>query len=182
MKRISLILYCVIYFIIPAIAQTKMLDKGHYGKYHVGVGVGYEYGLMGTQVIYYPYRVFGLVAGGGYTFIGLGGVLGVKARVISLQDHKPVVPFFIALYGINGVVKIKNADQYNMSSTGTLFGAGLDLNRKDNQHYSSISLLVPQRTRQFKDHIEFLENNPAITLNDPLFPVTIAFGLHLMIK
>ena len=68
-------------------------------KLTVGLGIGYDYGDYGANVIYYPQRSIGVFGAVGYAVAGVGYNVGVKLRVLANKSTTVLTPFVMGMYG-----------------------------------------------------------------------------------
>ena len=143
-----------------------------------GLGIGFDYGGFGANMLLYPQKNIGVFAGVGYAMIGIGYNVGCKLRRAKSEKANP---YFIAMYGYNTAIGIKDGEQYNKFFYGTTIGVGLDfkLHRKG---YFTMALLLPLRGQEVQDYLNDLKNNHGVTFKNDLIPVGFSFGYRLMLN
>jgi hypothetical protein len=144
-------------------------------KANLGLGMGISYGGFGARLSVLPVQHVALFAAGGYNLDGFGYNLGAEIRLLP---GKRVVPTLMAMYGYNGVIVVKGAEQYNKTYYGPTIGAGMEIHSGNGQNFFTIELLVPFRPQEFHDALQELKNNPSIEITGP-WPVAFSFGYHM---
>ena len=82
------------------------------------------------------------------------------------------------MYGYNAVLVIDGADEQNKTYYGASAGAGIELHRRDKPNFWNFGMLIPFRSKEYRDDIDAIRNNPNYELTEPLLPVTISVGYH----
>jgi len=127
-------------------------------KIYFGVGMGLDYGgLIGIKVEYLPIKHLGIFGGVGINLMPMGWNAGLTFKILP---DKRVSPNLMAFYGYNGVVKIINASQYDMTSYGVSFGVNVDV--KIRRSKLSFGICLPIRSSKFQAHYSELLSNPNI--------------------
>ena len=70
-----------------------------------GIGAGLDYGGLGVKLEYRQIKNIGLFAGVGYNFNKAGTNEGISWKIFPDKKSTPVL---LAMYGYNGVLKIKS--------------------------------------------------------------------------
>jgi hypothetical protein len=153
----------------PAIAQENSTPL------NIGLGIGLDYGALGVQFQYRPEEHAALFAGVGYALVGAGYNVGANIRILP---EKRACPFVTLMYGYNGVIMVKGADQYNKIYYGTSLGAGVELRKRSGNNFWRIELLFPQRPDEFRDDLVALKNNPSIKMGPEPPAFAISGGFH----
>ncbi|HEY0743417.1 MAG TPA: hypothetical protein VGD40_18240 [Chryseosolibacter sp.] len=149
-------------------------QEDEHSPFNVGLGIGLDYGVIGAKVAGYPIERLGLFAGAGYNLLGVGYNFGAIGKILP---RKRVCPYVTGMYGINAVIVVVGADEYNESYTGPTFGGGIELRVGQNQNFMNFGLLVPVRSQEFYDDWDIVNANPTIETTDPL-PVGLSIGYH----
>jgi len=167
------LLACII-FTRAANAQSSFNEDRMYDLVSLGLGLGFDYGGIGGNIIVYPQKNIGLFFGGGYAIVGFGYNAGIKLRLV--RESHAVDPFFVGMYGYNAVVYVPDNTQYNKIFYGPTFGAGIDLHKRGaSLGYWTFAIMVPIRNSEVKNYMDKLHNNYGISLSS-LFPVGISVG------
>ena len=179
MKNYVLTFLLVFIFSISTTFAQNVLENAEAEKpassMNLGIGLGLDYGGIGTKWAFCPSKSVSLFAGLGYNFKGLGYNFGIGLRP---KSEKKVVPYFTAMYGYNAVIVIKGLSELNKTYYGPTFGFGLEFNSKRNDNFWNLGLYIPIRSKEFKDDMDDLNNNSMIQIND-LWPVTLSFGYNI---
>lgn len=171
MKRILAVI-----FLLSAInshAQYEWEEEEY--KANLGLGMGISYGGFGARLSVLPVKQVALFAAGGYNLDGFGYNVGAEFRLLP---GKKIIPALLAMYGYNGVIVVKGAEQYNKTYYGPTIGGGVEIHSGSGQNFFTIELLVPFRSREFDYDLRALQNNPSIEITGP-WPVAFSFGYHM---
>jgi hypothetical protein len=120
-----------------------------------------------------------LFAAGGYNIVGFGWQTGVKGLIIGKTENHVVRPYGMAMFGINSVIIVEGANEYNEAYLGFTLGAGIELRfggKKKNGF--DIALVVPIRSQEFWDDWNYIKNNPAFEVASNPAPIGISMGFH----
>jgi len=171
---------------IQSQAQDSAAAKYNVDRTSFGIGLGIDYGGIGGNFLIYPQKNIGIFAGGGYAFIGIGYNVGLKLRLVS--DKKPtVVPYLLAMYGYNTAIKVSDEsgfslgiNNYNKFFYGPSFGVGLDLySARNNSGYWTFDVIIPVRTADVNNYINYLETTDDITFKNKPLPVLISIAYRI---
>lgn len=159
-------------------AANAQLKRAESDRMTMGLGLGFDYGGMGANITGYPQKNIGLFVGLGYTPVGLGYNVGVKARLLSNERKPSVSPFVTGMYGYFAAVKVRGGmASLSKRFYGYTFGAGLDMPIKPNKlGYWSFAILIPLRGNQVDDYV----TNNRIILDAKLPPFGISIGYKIM--
>ena len=160
---------------LTSFAQYELDEEEEESKANLGIGIGIPYGGIGARLSFLPVKNLSLFAGGGYNLEGFGYSAGATVR---LAPSKRVVPSLVAMYGYNSVIVVQGLEELNKTYFGPTVGAGMEIHKRNGQNFISIELLVPFRSQEFKDDMDFLRNSPEIEITDP-WPVLFSFGYHM---
>lgn len=171
-------------FILTAFVVNAQYDPDYKKKiqqeeleaspFNFGFGIGIDYGIFGVKAAGFPVKNFGLFAGVGYNLYKVGYNFGGIGRILP---GKKVCPYVTGMYGVNAVIVVMGADEYNEQYTGPTFGGGIELRVGQNQNFMNFGLLVPVRSQEYYDDWDIVTSNPSIDYTDPL-PVGISVGYH----
>ena len=151
-------------------------DEPEQSKVNIGLGFGLDYGGIGGRLTVLPHKNFAAFGAVGYNLFELGFNLGIQARLLP---DAGICPTIGAMYGYNGVIVVKGAEQYNKTYYGPSFSFGLEFKSNRNpKNYSNVEILLPIRPSQYKKDFEDLQNNPAISFESKPLPIGISFGFH----
>jgi hypothetical protein len=144
---------------------------------YIGMGIGFDYGGVGSKVEYLPVKHVGVFLAAGYNLLSVGWNLGVTCKLIP---DKRVSPNLVAMYGYNAVLKGEDsyAEQYNMTSLGLTVGVNLDIKAGSDGNKWSVGLFLPFRSGKFMDNYEKVENDPNMEVKIKLLPIGISCGYN----
>lgn len=144
----------------------------------LGLGIGLDYGGIGTRLTITPTSKFGVFLAVGYNLqkAGLNGGLTYK-----ILPEKKVCPVVHVMYGYNAVIIVEGMERLNKTYYGLSMGGGIELNMRKSKNYWSFELLYSLKSSEYERDWDYIQNNPSIeTFNDPL-PITISVGYHFNI-
>jgi hypothetical protein len=164
---------------INSYAQRRFADEPTtVDRFAFGLGLGFDYGGFGANVIGYPQKNIGIFLGVGYALIGAGYNCGLKFRFLAHDKPPRTVPYLTGMYGYNAAVGVSGASQYNKFFYGPSFGAGLDLYPKHKKSgYWSLAVMVPVRSPDVNNYIDYLKTQGA-SFNNSLIPISFSAGFH----
>jgi hypothetical protein len=141
-----------------------------------GLGVGIDYGGFGGRLTYLPVPYVAIFGAAGYNLLALGWNAGVQGIFLP---YKKITPTLGAMYGYNGVIKIKGADEYNQTYYGPSVSAGMQINSKKRPgNYFNLELILPFRPQEFYDDMDVVKNDPRIEIYSEPLPVAFSIGYH----
>lgn len=151
----SLILIIAVCLSQPASAQKDTITKERYKSYlYAGFGVGLDYSGFGARIEFMALDHLGIFAALGHSLADVGYNAGLTLR--ALPDRR-VTPVFTAMYGYNGAIittyngkKITGNNYYGLS-----FGTGLEFSFGRRNSHINFNLLVPIRSEQFRNDIQW---------------------------
>jgi len=184
MKYSSLFLsICFLFMSLYVGAQTDSTDARKRDILNFGIGLGFDYGGIGANLMAYPQRNIGIFVSGGFALAGFGYNAGIKLRFPS-KKASVVTPALLAMYGYNTAILITNNAQYNKLFYGPSFGAGIDIRSKkpSSEGYLSIAILVPVRNPDVQNYIDMLKNNYGASFANSLLPVTFSVGYKFIMN
>lgn len=172
--------FCFILFLSLATFSVETYSQeetaNEFSRVNMGFGMGLDYGGFGGRLSVLPSKYFSIFGAAGYNLLGLGINGGIQAR---FMPDKNVCPTFGAMYGYNGVIVIKGAEQYNKTYYGPTFSVGLELKSSKNpKNFYVLELLLPIRPKEFNQDFEDIENNPFIEVESKPLPIGISLGIH----
>lgn len=141
---------------------------------YLGPGLGLDHGGFGVKAEYMPIKSLGVHAGVGYYVISAGWSIGVSWKI--LPDLPRVTPVLGAMYGTNAGIKIENQDNLNKVSSGISFAGGVDIRVGKKNNKIEAGLIVPVRSKEFRDHYDYIKNRSDISIKQDLMPVLVYFG------
>jgi hypothetical protein len=144
----------------------------------VGIGLGLDYGGIGGKLAFVPTPNVALFGSIGYNFNGAGYNGGI---IFRMKPDGKVCPYLTGMYGYNAVIVVDGLDEANKTYYGPSFGGGIELHRRDKPNYWNFGLLFPVRSKEYRDDMEALKNNPNIEFTNTLLPFTISVGYHFAI-
>ncbi|WP_300601336.1 hypothetical protein [Niabella sp.] len=151
-------------------------------KINLGVGMGFDYGGLGANLLVYPQKNIGVFAGGGYALAGFGYNVGVKGRFF-LKEGSAVSPFLMGMYGYHTAIRVENNTALNKLFYGPTFAAGIDWRvGRLRKNYLSIALTVPVRNGDEKTYRDALVNNHGAQFENDFLPVGLSLGYRLRLK
>jgi hypothetical protein len=179
MQRILALLICfAMLFHFSTNAQEQKKPSDNFETVSMGIGAGFDYGGFGGNLTVYPQKNIGLFAGVGYAIAGLGYNVGAKFRVVSRRHF---TPYAVAMYGYNAAVAVPNYSEDNKLFYGPSIGAGFDVGTHHvNGGYFSFAILVPIRSPDVNNYIDYLKNN-GVTFNNNLMPIAFSIGYRFVV-
>lgn len=146
-------------------------------KAYFGLGAGLDYGGIGIKAQFKPTESIGIFGGVGYNLYELGYNAGASYHLLT---DKKVSPFFTAMYGYNGVIKIQNRTDLSKAYFGPTIGVGCDIFNRLHRDKLTLELLVPFRSSEFKDHYDALKA-AGVQFNNAPLPIAISIGYNFSI-
>jgi hypothetical protein len=176
-KTIICALFILLSFSLHAqYEQEDSYDEGESSvSFNFGLGLGMSYGGVGVRLSVFPTANVGVFGALGYNLHKAGYNFGGIVRALPKSR---VCPLLIGMYGYNGVIVVKGAEQYNKTYYGPSFGGGMEIRSRNGQNFLNIELLYPVRSKQWDRDVDGLLNNSAIEMTRPL-PVTFSIGYHM---
>lgn len=172
-----------IYFFLALFAimfQAKAQDQStEIDRVAFGIGLGFDYGGIGGNILVYPHKNVGLFFGGGYALAGFGYNTGVKLR-FGTQSPSKLHPYLIGMYGYNAAVAVANTALYDKLFYGSSFGLGIDHYSRRGDKYLSFALLVPVRGPEAENYINSLQKS-GVHFSNSLVPIALSIGYHFVI-
>lgn len=157
----------------PAFSMNEPIIKTPF--FHIGLGMGLDFGGFGGQLAFTLMHHFRLFVGLGYNTSDEFGInSGIKVNFVT--DDKFISPYFGYMYGYNTVVHITSYNGYGQTVEytdvfhGSSFQFGIEF-RASRRGYFDFSLIVPVRSSDFK--------NLNIQYTQKPWPVLFSVGLHL---
>ncbi len=144
-----------------------------------GLGFGQDLGGIGANLTYYATNRLGFQGGIGYALAGIGYNVGVKYRFLKDQTLSYRTPFFIAMYGYNAALKVKDNSKLNKVFFGPSLGFGIDTKALGSSHtYWSFALFYPIRGEEIQ---KYLDANH-ISLSRDFTPITLSISYKIIIR
>ncbi len=156
--------------------EYAYLDAGP--VFNAGLGLGLDYGGIGTRLSLTPQRGLALFAGLGYNFVGFGFNGGLSVRLLP---DKQVSPTLLAMYGYNAVILVDGLSELNDAYYGVSIGAGVEFRSSRNNNFWNLEILLPFRSQAFRDDWDAINQNPLIEVTNYL-PVTFSVGYHFSLR
>lgn len=142
-----------------------------------GIGIGFDYGGIGGNIIFYPQRNIGLFLGLGYPYAGFGYNVGLKLRLMPKAKINNITPYFMGMYGYNAAVYVQNDEDLSKIFYGPSFGLGMDWRSSAvRKYYLSIAITLPIRDSEVNDYMDHLENEHGAVFKSKLLPVGFSIG------
>jgi hypothetical protein len=158
------------------------LTNGRPEGVSMGFGVGLDHGGIGTNIVLYPARSFGLFGGVGYALAGTGFNAGLKIKLNGTNPKTHVFTYLLGMYGYNAAIGVTNAKEYNKLFYGPSFGFGMDIRRRwENNGYLTMALILPVRKKEVNDYFNLLERR-GVEFKYGLPPVAISIGYHFILN
>lgn len=144
----------------------------------LGLGLGLDYGGIGTRLTITPTSHFGVFIAVGYNLHKAGFNGGLTYKFLP---EKKVTPVAQIMYGYNAVIVVEGAEQYNKTYYGVSFGGGVEVKTRKSGNYWSFELLYPFRSSEYEDDWDALKNDPSIEITSEPLPITFSVGYHFSI-
>jgi len=182
MRKLMSLFALVVFSVYNIYAQTEPVDP-KMERFNVGLGIGFDYGGFGGNLLFYPQKNVGLFGGVGYALAGLGYNAGVKGRFF-LNEKSPVTPFVMAMYGYNSAIKVKGAAEYNKLFYGVTFGAGIDWRvGAPRKNYLSLAITMPVRNAgEVYGYMDNLEQRGIAKFDKGLPELGFSIGYRMRIR
>lgn len=175
------LLLSILFIVLKVNAQVADSINLKADKFSFGLGMGFDYGGFGANLVFYPSKNFGLFAGAGYAMYGMGANGGVKIR-FNAEEANRIKPYIIAMYGYNAVIIVKNSTNFNKMFYGPTLGFGLDFRQRPGKRgYWTIGLLIPIRDSEVDKYIDDLEENHGVKFENNLPPIGLTLGYRMVI-
>lgn len=158
-----------------ALAQSDSLKKARNSAFDFGLGIGIDYGGIGTRFTLLPSKHVMAFVALGYNFDGPGLNGGIGYLV---NPDKRTCVYFAGMYGYNGVIVVQNASQYNGTYYGPSFAIGCQLRDKALRNYFNLELIIPVRSQEFSDDINSLKFNKNVKFDSEPLPFAFSIGFH----
>jgi len=166
----------------PVYAQNKdeyspyRKDHSPQKRFNIGIGAGIDYGGAGGRLTFRPTDRLGIFGAAGYNTLEFAWNVGADWRFFP---EKKVTLCTGAMYGYNGVINKKDAEEYDGTYYGPSIKLGIELNSTNRPgSYFNIEILYPFRSQKFHDTWEEIKVDPDVeVLQDPL-PITFSLGYH----
>lgn len=151
-------------------------------QFSLGIGIGGDFGGVGTSSAYYFNRNVGAFVGLGYAFAGVGVTGGVRFRLRSKESTRRLVPVLLGMYGYNTAIYVIGATQFNKLFYGPTFGGGVDLlSRRRPNGYWSFELLVPVRGKEVAEYMDMLRATQGVQFDGGLSNVLLSIGYKFIL-
>lgn len=155
--------------------QSQPTETEDFYRSNIGIGAGLDYGGLGLRYTYMATPKFGFFGSAGYVLVGLGYNFGLNYK-FSPQNR--VTPYVTGMYGYNAVIQVKGASQFDAIYYGPSFGFGVEVRRRNNpKNFWNFALIVPIRSSEYKDDVDYLMDNPDIEMTEAL-PIAFSIGFH----
>jgi len=153
-----------------------------YPKFYLGPGFGLDYGGYGGKFEYLPIKNLGVFASAGYNLLNLGWNVGGAYKILP---DKKVSPNLMMMFGYNAVYVVIGGNsftkQYETTSYGVTLGANVDIKIGRNNKISA-GLLIPFRSKKFKDNYTRAGNDPNLESIVALSPILVSAGFNFELK
>lgn len=163
-------------------------SRGELGV-NIGVGIGLDYGGIGGKLSFMPIPKLAVFGALGFNLDKAGYNGGIIYRILP---EKKVCPYVTGMYGYNAVVVGDPHERIDFNGTtvpvsdvmgsdgiktyyGASFGAGIELHKRNKPKFWNFELLIPIRSTEYSNDVEFLKQGAAFT---PLLPFTFCVGYH----
>jgi len=170
MKRTTLIILSIFIITQYGHAQNK-------ARSFLGLGLGLDYGGIGTRFEFVPVKPLGLFGGLGYNLINVGYNAGANFKLVAGKRGTPIIS---AMYGYNGAIKIKNVvtgKTEGHTYNGVTAGIGFEVFNKKLRNKLVCQALIPFRSSRFrKDYDNYKKQGAIFQGNVP--DVTFSIGYH----
>jgi hypothetical protein len=157
----------------PAFSMNEPIIKTPF--FHIGLGMGLDFGGFGGQLAFTLMHQFKFFVGLGYNMSeDVGANFGIKVNFVT--DDKSISPYFGYMYGYNTVVQITASTLLNTSYEytdvfyGSSFQFGIEFRTQSKRNYFDFSLIVPVRSSDYK--------NLNVQYTQEPWPVLFSIGFH----
>ena len=152
-------------------------------KLSAGVGIGYEYGGIGANAIFYPQRNIGVFGGAGWYYVGVGYNAGIKLRAIINAPSTVIIPYLELMYGSNTFIYYRNNPEYNKRFYNYTIGGGIDIRPNNSKlGFISIAIYVPFRSPDIKNYTEgYIQHFYDVNPTNKLFWLNASIGYKFIL-
>lgn len=171
--------------ILEVMAKSSFSDEinGNNIKNHVfdlGAGYGLDYGGFGGVKLAYilPFPHISIFGAAGVQVKGFGWNAGTTFHILPENNKYFFRPNVKIMYGINRSTIVFGASKYNKMFTGFTPGVGFEFmfGRKKANGFD-FDLNIPISSQKFKDHLDVIDNDPAVG-RMTMLAVAISIGYH----
>jgi hypothetical protein len=137
-------------------------------------------GILGVKYTYTPVKYFGVFGAGGLQIGGFAWQVGAKGYFISKTSKHGFRPNVKAMYGVNAVIYVIDAEEYNELYNGFCIGPGIEIRfGRLKKKGLDVDINFPFRTEEFWDDWDRVKNDPRIEDAVDPTPFTISVGFHM---
>ena len=180
MKRHPLLLL----LILSLACATFSFGQSRYGSkkdadFNLGLGLGIDYGGMGVKFNYRAFKHISAFGGVGLNTLNVAANVGVTGRFFVEEQF---VPYVIAMYGYNGLIKSSDNYKYNFSYYGPSAGLGVEAHFKSRNYFFAFEVLYPYRP-EFDTDADIVLNDPNVFRSKWVYklPVLVSLGFHFQL-
>jgi hypothetical protein len=165
-------------FLTPVRDYDAPLDK-----IAAGIGVGYEYGGLGANAIFYPVKNIGVFGGAGWYYIKPGYNFGVKLRAFTGAPSVAIIPFVEFMYGTNTYIYYRDNSQYNKLFKNFTFGGGIDIRPANSKlGFITLALYVPLRSPDVKNYTDnYVDFFYSVRPTNKLYGINASIGYKFIL-
>lgn len=180
MKRHPLFLPLIFSLLFATVshAQSRYGTKKD-ADFNLGLGVGIDYGGIGVKFNYRAFKHISAFGGIGLNTLEPAFNVGITGRFFV---DEPFVPYVIAMYGYNGLIKVPDNFRYNFSYYGPSAGIGVEAHLKSRNYFFTFEVLYPYRPT-FETDADIVLNDPRVVNNKWVYksPVLASIGFHFQL-
>lgn len=144
---------------------------------HLGVGVGQDLGgIVGARLSYWPIPHVGAFIGGGWADVAAAYSTGVELRAPTGGRWSP---FVVAMYGVNGSIRVNGKEHLNETYYGPSVGVGAMLRQRITRNYWRFSVNLPFRPQEMEGDWNAVQARTDVETRAEAWPISIGVGLHL---
>lgn len=178
---------CFLFWLLLLILTSESFSQSYsspdvqFDQVSIGLGMGFDYGGFGGNLLYYPLKNIGVFGGYGYALAGGGYNAGIKLRLVP-KNQSRVVPYATVMYGYNAAIYITDSEKYNKLFYGPSFGLGFDAFWNPiKKGYLSFALLFPVRGSEVDNYIDDLKKNHNVKFKNELLPIAFSIGYRFIL-
>lgn len=176
------VLTAILFFLSASMAVGQYVENYTFERepsiIKLGVGLGIDYGGLGGRMTITPIPHVGIFGAVGYNFHKTAYNVGVTYKILP---DKRVTPVASIMYGYNAAIVVEGAKEFDKTYYGPSMGGGIELNMKKSKNYWSFGLTLAFWSKEFRDDLDALRNNPGIEFTSEPIPVGISVGYHFNI-
>jgi len=145
-------------------------------RVHIGLGLGLDYGGIGTRVDYCPVPYWSVFGAFGYNLVGAGYNIGFSFKALPTKGFSPNISL---MYGYNAVRVVDGLPEYDKTYYGLSGIIEFEIRTSKNpKKYLLLAVIFPFNQKEFRSDIQELKDDPNIDLYAEPLPIRFSIGYH----